>query len=104
MVNFPTAKKKSSRWTDNVLIIFLVISMVLGIVVGFCLRLRPEPYTSSEVRHIGFPGELLLNMLKLTIIPLIMSSLIVGLTSLDNRVTACLIQEQTLYWLGRQFS
>ena len=72
---------------DNLLILLLITSMALGIIVGLCLRLRPEPYSSNEIHYINFPGEMLLNMLKMTIIPLIMSSLITALTSMDMGVT-----------------
>ena len=90
---------------ENLLIILLAVAMVMGIAVGFSMRVRPEPYSADEIQRLDFPGELLINMLKLTIIPLIVSSLIAALTSLDTRV-AIFVAGQTLGgwvggWVGR---
>jgi Na+/H+-dicarboxylate symporter len=45
-------------------------------VIGFALR--PLKLSTKTIVLIGFPGEILLNLLKLLILPLIVSSLISG--------------------------
>ena len=60
----------------NLLLVMTVASVVLGALLGFALRSTdPSPQT---VMLISFPGEILMNMLKLMILPLIVSSLISG--------------------------
>lgn len=52
-------------------------AVVLGIILGFCLRLaQPGP---DAILLINFPGDLLIRMLKMLIIPLVVSSLISGM-------------------------
>merc|ERR1711977_57515 len=59
---------------------------------------QPDRYT--VITLIGFPGELLIRMLKLLILPLISCSLIVGLTSLDSRVTGRVGVRAIVYYIG----
>jgi len=61
---------------DNLLLILTVIAVVLGTVLGFVVRLA-EPGDTAKMM-INFPGNLLIRMLKMLIIPLIVSSLISG--------------------------
>jgi Na+/H+-dicarboxylate symporter len=60
---------------------------VLGFVIGLLVRKSNNALTPNQLMLIKFPGELLLNMLKVTIIPLMTSSLISGITTLDPRVS-----------------
>lgn len=58
--------------------------MVGGGVVGGLLRYT---YLSDDTQMlIKFPGEILMRMLKMLIVPLIVSSLIAGLAQLDAKV------------------
>lgn len=61
---------------ENLLLILTILSVFIGIALGFSLRpLNPE---KKVITIIGFPGEILMNMLKMVIIPLIVASLISG--------------------------
>jgi len=65
------------RWIKNNLLLVLTVSGVLvGTVIGFILR----PYNLSEetIMLLSFPGDVLMRMLKMIILPLIISSLIAG--------------------------
>lgn len=84
----PLHHKIISFVRTNLLLVLLMSSLVLGITVGFCVRLiSTRKYTDSEITYILFPGTLFLNMLSMIIIPLIVSSLIVGMASLDKQVS-----------------
>lgn len=49
--------------------------------------------------YISFPGELLMHMLKMMILPLIMSSLISGLAQLDARQSGKLGSLAVTYYM-----
>lgn len=64
------------------LLLFTLASVVLGLVVGVVLTNLNVSDTAIEV--VGFPGELLLRTLKMLVLPLIATSIIVGITSLSE--------------------
>uniref|UniRef100_A0A1I8HJ12 Amino acid transporter n=1 Tax=Macrostomum lignano TaxID=282301 RepID=A0A1I8HJ12_9PLAT len=66
--------RKSMMEPENLLVTLTVLAVVLGIVVGLTTRLASPG--ERAIMIVGFPGELLMNMLKMLIIPLIVSSLI----------------------------
>ncbi|XP_048239374.1 excitatory amino acid transporter 3-like [Haliotis rufescens] len=67
----------------HLLLIATVLCIVLGVTIGMlCRQLYPSPAT---IMLIGFPGELLMRMLKLLILPLIVASLITGIANLDGK-------------------
>lgn len=84
---------------SNLLVILLIIALVLGIGLGACLRLIDTPLNDREKMYLRFPGEILMNMLQLLILPLIVSSLISGLTSLDTRSSGKLGARAIVYYL-----
>ena len=62
------------------ILVLTLAGIIGGIVVGFVGRTyEPSP---STIILIGFPGELLLRLLKMLILPLIISSLITGILHL----------------------
>lgn len=71
------SKKRTSAFIrGNLLLILTLLSVVVGVIFGFVARsVNPS---SRTIELIGFPGELLMSMLKMTILPLISSSLISG--------------------------
>lgn len=56
---------------------FLSVGVILGAVVGMLLRVA-SPIHPDIVMVIAFPGDILMRMLKMLILPLIISSLITG--------------------------
>lgn len=70
---------KSSWIRKNSLLVATIISVILGVVFGILIRTQnPSP---RAIMLISFPGEILMNMLKMMILPLIVSSLISGFFS-----------------------
>ncbi|OWF47182.1 excitatory amino acid transporter-like [Mizuhopecten yessoensis] len=72
------------RWMkDNLIIVLPAAGIVLGFAFGFGIR---ESKPSTEVlTWIGMPGELFLRMLKLMVIPFIVSSVITATASLNAK-------------------
>lgn len=68
----------------QLLTIATVAGVVLGAIVGLVLRATTDtPWTDRNVMYVNFIGELFLRMLKGLILPLIISSLIAAIGSLD---------------------
>lgn len=61
---------------DNLLLTLTIASVFVGLILGFLLRLA-EP-SEKAVMLIAFPGDVLMRMLKLMILPLITSCMITG--------------------------
>ncbi|VDN10440.1 unnamed protein product [Dibothriocephalus latus] len=71
------------RKSENIQLVMTISSVVLGLALGFIIKTAHPDISPRTVNLVAFPGELLMNMLKLLIIPLITSSLISGLANLD---------------------
>lgn len=69
-------KRTSKLILKNFQLILTLLSVVIGITVG--LLGRSAQLSSVTIELIGFPGEVLMNMLKMMILPLIAASLISG--------------------------
>lgn len=80
-----TRKEKiQSCLKHNALTMLTVGGVVGGVALGIILRnSRTDRYTNREVMYINYVGDLFLRMLKSLILPLIMSSLISAIGSLD---------------------
>lgn len=77
-------EKIRSCLRHNALTMLTVGGVVGGVVLGIILRnSRTGRYTNREIMYINYAGDLFLRMLKSLILPLIMSSLISAIGSLD---------------------
>ncbi|XP_026996730.1 neutral amino acid transporter B(0) [Tachysurus fulvidraco] len=68
----------------NLLVILTVSAVIVGVCIG--LGVRNVSLTQTQVVYFGFPGELLIRLLKMIIIPLVVCSLVSGAASLDPTV------------------
>ena len=68
-----------SHLRKNALLILTIIAVCAGIALGFFARTFSISPNSIAIRMINFPGEIFLRGIKLLIIPLITSSLVVGI-------------------------
>ena len=101
--NMPLPRKILRLMRKNLLLILLLMSLLVGIGLGAGLRLVDPPLGTREIFYLRFPGDLLMNMLKMLILPLIVSSLISGLASLDARASGKMGLRAVVYYLATTF-
>ncbi|KAJ1107090.1 hypothetical protein NDU88_004487 [Pleurodeles waltl] len=66
---------------SNALVILTVLGVLIGVALG--LGVRAVGLSHAQQLAFGFPGELLLRLLKMIILPLVVCSLVAGAASLD---------------------
>ncbi|XP_004699469.1 excitatory amino acid transporter 5 [Echinops telfairi] len=86
---------------QNGLLVLSVLSVIVGCLLGFFLRTRR--LSPQEISYFQFPGELLMRMLKMLILPLVVSSLMSGLASLDPKTSSRLGILTVAYYLWTTF-
>ncbi|KAK3787121.1 hypothetical protein RRG08_059614 [Elysia crispata] len=92
-------KKLTFHAKENMLLMALASSLVVGVILGCMLRLLASPFSEKQQVYLQFPGEILMNMLKLLILPLIVSSLISGMISLDSAASGRMVVRAVCYYL-----
>ncbi|GFU11660.1 hypothetical protein NPIL_7821 [Nephila pilipes] len=83
----------------NVITVATFLGVVVGVALGLGLK-SAKTWTKREVMYVNFPGELFLNMLKCLILPLIVSSLISAIGSLDTRLTGKIGFRAVAYYMA----
>ncbi|KAL5019708.1 hypothetical protein ScPMuIL_002600 [Solemya velum] len=83
----------------NLLIVLMVTAIVIGVTLGIGLRDHWSPMEARNIHFLRFPGDLLMNMLKMLILPLIVSSLISSLAALDTHASGKLGVRAIVYYL-----
>lgn len=74
-------------------------SVVLGIAVGAILRATTTmPWSARDVMYVNFPGELFLRMLKMLILPLITTSLMASIGTLDLKTSGRIGKRTIIYY------
>ncbi|XP_072137872.1 excitatory amino acid transporter 3 isoform X1 [Mobula birostris] len=98
--------KKSKKGCDfkaalrkNWLLMSTILAVVLGIVTGVLVR-EFAILSSLDKFYFGFPGEILMRMLKLIILPLIVSSMITGVATLDSDVSGKVGVRAVVYYFS----
>ncbi|CAN9493096.1 unnamed protein product [Ophioblennius macclurei] len=87
-----------SRNTHNLLLGLTVMGVVMGAVLGMLLRYM-KVKDSAALTMVSFPGDILMRMLKMLILPLIISSLITGLAGLDARSSGRMGSRAMVYYM-----
>ncbi|XP_072298821.1 solute carrier family 1 member 9 [Eucyclogobius newberryi] len=88
-----------SRNTHNLLLGLTIAGVVMGVVFGMLLRYMMVRDVSA-LTMVSFPGEILMRMLKMLILPLIISSLITGLAGLDARSSGRMGSRAMIYYMS----
>ena len=96
------------RWMrENLILLLILLGVIIGFVVGLLLNEKVQASTNPPPRelamYIFFPGELFLRMIKLLVLPLMVSSLIIALASLDKTTAAKLGKRAAAYFLITTF-
>ncbi|KAK5867646.1 hypothetical protein PBY51_012116 [Eleginops maclovinus] len=87
-----------SKMCKNLLLTLTILGVILGAVFGCLLRVA-SPIHPDIVMVIAFPGDILMRMLKMLILPLIISSLITGLAGLDAKSSGRLGTRAMVYYM-----
>lgn len=88
---------------SNLLVIATFSGVVLGIIVGSVLRATVDKWTERDVMYVNFIGELFLRILKCLILPLIVTSLITGIASLDISLSRKIGARAVVFYLTTTF-
>ncbi|KAI5097060.1 solute carrier family 1 (glutamate transporter), member 9 [Silurus meridionalis] len=86
-------------FTRNLLLTLTIIGVIGGSVLGLLLRYIPN-LDSDTLMLVSFPGDILMRMLKMLILPLIISSLISGLAGLDARSSGRMGTRAMVYYMS----
>uniref|UniRef100_A0A8C5GFX7 Amino acid transporter n=1 Tax=Gouania willdenowi TaxID=441366 RepID=A0A8C5GFX7_GOUWI len=79
----PLSQRVIRIMRENMLVILTVAGVIVGVLIG--LGVRNVDLTITQKIYIGFPGELLIRLLKMIIIPLVVCSLVSGAASIDPK-------------------
>ncbi|KAM4703987.1 excitatory amino acid transporter 2-like [Rhinophrynus dorsalis] len=95
----PCWTKRCSWLRRHLLLILTIAGVLLGSLFGCLLRLLP-PLDGNILILISFPGDILMRMLKMLILPLIISSLISGLAGLDAKSSGRMGTRAMVYYMS----
>ncbi|KAG7470837.1 hypothetical protein MATL_G00118030 [Megalops atlanticus] len=82
-VTEPLSQKLKRIAMANLLVILTVAGVIIGVFIG--LGVRNADLNKTQIIYFGFPGELLIRLLKMIIIPLVVCSLVSGAASIDPK-------------------
>ncbi|PIO76605.1 hypothetical protein TELCIR_01319 [Teladorsagia circumcincta] len=60
---------------ENILLLFTVAGVLAGVLLGITLRDPEAKWSKRHLSYLRFPGDVFVQMLKMLILPLIMSSI-----------------------------
>lgn len=89
--------QKVVKWIrNNMLLVLTILGVLLGVLIGFLARLGE--YNDDVIMLVSFPGDILMRLLKMLILPLIISSMISGLAQLDAKSSGKMGYRAIIYY------
>jgi Na+/H+-dicarboxylate symporter len=94
---------------QNLLLILIIVGVICGFIIGLSLNghVQSNHFDDEERREIvmliSFLGDIFVRLLKLLIVPLIITSIVMAVASLDTKTTGKLGRRTVIYYLGTTF-
>lgn len=94
---------------ENLLLILIIVGVIIGFVLGLSLngRIQSTRYNNEERKEIvlliSFLGDLFIRLLKLLIVPLVVTSIVMAVAKLDTKTTGKLGRRTVIYYLTTTF-
>jgi Na+/H+-dicarboxylate symporter len=94
---------------QNLLLILIIIGVIFGFIIGLSLNshVQSSRYDDEDrekiVMLISFFGDIFVRLLKLLIIPLIITSIVMAVASLDTKTTGKLGRRTIIYYMSTTF-
>ncbi len=94
---------------QNLLLILIIIGVIFGFIIGLSLNSHVQSgrYDDEDrekiVMLISFLGDIFVRLLKLLIIPLIITSIVMAVASLDTKTTGKLGRRTIIYYMTTTF-
>lgn len=94
-----------SCFKNNIFLVILLLGILTGVAMGIGIRATYPEFgkDARNVMYLEFPGQLFLRMLKMMIIPLIVSSLISGMAAIPGKAAGRLGGLAVLYYMATTF-
>ncbi|OWF44775.1 Excitatory amino acid transporter 4 [Mizuhopecten yessoensis] len=83
----------------NLLVILIFMSMLFGIVLGCVLRTTGSLVDRRNHFYLKFPGDIMLNTLRMVSVPLVVSSIVSSLASLSMKTSGSIGLKALIYYL-----
>ncbi|XP_060076947.1 excitatory amino acid transporter 1-like [Ylistrum balloti] len=84
---------------SNLLVILMLMAMLIGIGLGCLIRTCCAPLDNRTIVYLKFPGDIMLNTLRMVSVPLVVSSIISSLASLSMRTSGSIGLKALVYYL-----
>lgn len=92
-------EKINSLLKENVLPVCTCLGVLAAIIIGIIVRASTDHrWTDRQLMYLEFPGELFLRALKCLTIPLVVSSLVSALGSLDAKISGKIGKRALIYY------
>lgn len=99
----PPKNKYLACFKSNALVILTLNGVILGAILGYSLR-GARNWTPKQQQYVGYVGDVFLQMLKSLIIPLIVSSLVSAIASLDLSLSGKIAARAVSYYMTTTFA